>query len=85
MADIANGRCHDKKAPETGPPLFQHGKLIIQGECEICILNLEDYSMLYGAQLTMYVLIVRCVHLVTDVLGVRLAGLSLRYSLSPRP
>ncbi|KIP11275.1 hypothetical protein PHLGIDRAFT_124932 [Phlebiopsis gigantea 11061_1 CR5-6] len=30
MADIVSGRCHDKKAPETGPPLFQHGKLIVQ-------------------------------------------------------
>ena len=31
MADIINGRCHNERAPETGPPLFQNGKIIIQG------------------------------------------------------
>ncbi|GJE91499.1 organic solute transporter Ostalpha-domain-containing protein [Phanerochaete sordida] len=30
MADIVNGRCHNEKAPEKGPPLFEHGKLIVQ-------------------------------------------------------
>lgn len=31
MADIVNGRCHDEKAPEQGPPLFDNGHIIIQG------------------------------------------------------
>lgn len=30
MANIVNGRCHNERAPEKGPPLFQHGKLIVQ-------------------------------------------------------
>lgn len=32
MADIQNGRCHDAKAPERGPPFIQNGKIILQGE-----------------------------------------------------
>ena len=32
MADIQNGRCHDAKAPEKGPPFIQDGKIILQGE-----------------------------------------------------
>jgi len=30
MADIVNGRCHAKKAPEEGPSLIQHGNLVFQ-------------------------------------------------------
>ncbi|KAI0072425.1 DUF300-domain-containing protein [Panus rudis PR-1116 ss-1] len=30
MADIENGRCHAKKAPQDGPPLIQHGDLVFQ-------------------------------------------------------
>ncbi|KAI0343392.1 DUF300-domain-containing protein [Trametopsis cervina] len=30
MADIVNGRCHNEKAPQDSPPLFQHGKLVLQ-------------------------------------------------------
>lgn len=32
MADIINGTCHAKKAPQEGPPLFQHGDIVFQGE-----------------------------------------------------
>ena len=31
MAEIVNGTCHAKKAPD-GPPLIQHGNLVFQGE-----------------------------------------------------
>ncbi|KAI0358078.1 DUF300-domain-containing protein [Trametes cingulata] len=31
MADIVNGRCHAERAPQDSPPLFQNGKLVLQG------------------------------------------------------
>ncbi|KAI0090503.1 organic solute transporter Ostalpha-domain-containing protein [Irpex rosettiformis] len=30
MSDVEGGRCHNEKAPQDSPPLFQHGKLDIQ-------------------------------------------------------